>query len=87
MPRALGSECLSTLAHIRDELALDYGGIDFGLDDAGNVVVFEANATMVILPPSVEPAWAYRVGPIERARQAVRQMLLTRAQRAVARAQ
>jgi hypothetical protein len=83
MPRALGPERLRTLALIRDELALDYGGIDFGLDDAGNVVVFEANATMVILPPSVEPVWAYRVGPIERARQAVRQMLLTRAQRPV----
>jgi hypothetical protein len=83
MPSVLGSARLRTLVDIRDELALDYGGIDFGLDDTGNVVIFEANATMVILPPSVEPAWAYRVGPIERARQAVRQMLLTRAQSAV----
>ncbi len=87
MPRALGPERLRTLAAIRDELALDYGGIDFGLDDAGNVIVFEANATMVILPPSVEPAWAYRVGPIERARRAMHQMLLTKAQKSVARAQ
>ena len=33
-------------------LGLDYAGIDFGLERGGNLLLFEANATMVIAPPS-----------------------------------
>jgi hypothetical protein len=81
MPGVLGPKVMHTLTKIRAELGLDYGGIDFTLDAQGNVVVFEANATMVILPPSTDPSSAYRSAPVERAMQAVRTMLLSRAQR------
>jgi hypothetical protein len=81
MPGVLGPDVIHTLTKIHDELGLDYGGIDFTLDAQRNVVVFEANATMVILPPSTDPRSNYRVAPVERAMQAVRALLLSRAQR------
>jgi glutathione synthase/RimK-type ligase-like ATP-grasp enzyme len=49
----LGPAAMRTLAAIRDLLALDYAGIDFSLDAAGRVVVFEANATMIARTPAV----------------------------------
>jgi hypothetical protein len=64
---------------VRDALGLDYGGIDFGLDAAGNVLLFEANATMVVNPPEPDPRWDYRRTPVERVLAAVRTMLATRA--------
>ena len=51
-------------------------GIDFALDRAGRVVVFEANATMIVLPPGPEPIWDYRRAPVERALDAARNLLL-----------
>jgi hypothetical protein len=79
MSGLLGPDVLRALTAVRDELGLDYGGIDFALDAARNVIVFEANATMVILPPSADPRSAYRVAPVQRAQEAVRGMLLSRA--------
>ncbi len=58
--------------------ALDYGGIDFGIDAAGNVVVFEANATMAIYL-SEAGAWGSRRRAAERVIAAVRAMLVERA--------
>ena len=79
LPGTVGAKAMQTLASIRDLLGLDYGGIDFALDAEGNVIVFEANATMVILPPDADARWAYRAAPVERAQAAVRTMLLRRA--------
>jgi hypothetical protein len=60
-PRAaLGSGVLATLAAIGAALDLDYGGVDFGIDADGRVVVFEANATMAVVPPERDDRWAYR---------------------------
>lgn len=58
MESALGDRAIAALHHIERRLGLEYAGIDFGLDPAGNVVVFEANAAMtVFLPePSAEAA-------------------------------
>ena len=39
-------------------LALDYAGIDFSLDRDGNVLLFEANATMTISPRASGAAYA-----------------------------
>ena len=39
---------MATLAAIRDAMGLDYGGIDLSFDQEGNIVVFEANATMLV---------------------------------------
>jgi len=75
----LGSNAMASLAAIRDVLALDYAGIDFSLDAAGRVVVFEANATMIVLPPGPEPMWDYRRAAVARVIDAVRAMVRARA--------
>ncbi len=60
MPAFLGEGAMAALAKIFDALALDYAGIDFALAPDGRVVLFEANATMAIVPPTAEPIWDYR---------------------------
>ena len=60
MRATLGEKAVAALEGIRDALGLDYAGIDFGLDAGGNLLLFEANATMVIAPPSFDERWAYR---------------------------
>jgi glutathione synthase/RimK-type ligase-like ATP-grasp enzyme len=42
----LGDDVVRTLTRAAQVLALDYGGIDFAIDAAGRVVIFEANPTM-----------------------------------------
>jgi hypothetical protein len=66
MPAFLGPAATAALSKIGEMLGLDYGGIDFALGDNGTVIVFEANATMVILRPPPEPMWDYRRAPVER---------------------
>jgi hypothetical protein len=41
---------------IRERMPLDFFGVDFDIDDAGQVVLFEANAAMNILKRPKEPA-------------------------------
>jgi len=67
MAASLGANAVRALRDIQRTLGLDYCGIDFALDAGGNVVVFEANATMVINPPGPDPRWDYRRAPIARA--------------------
>src|SRR5579872_6449082 len=43
-----GAEQMQALHTIRERVGLDYFGIDCGLDAAGNVVVFEVNASMLV---------------------------------------
>jgi len=45
----------------------------------GRVLLFEANATMAIVPPPPDPVWDYRREPIAAAIDAARAMLLKRA--------
>jgi|HubBroStandDraft_6_1064221.scaffolds.fasta_scaffold03777_8 Tfp pilus assembly protein PilF len=79
MPRVLGPKAMRALELIRDALGLDYGGIDFGLGRNGEVLLFEANATMLIRPPDAGAQWDYRRGPIREALDAARTMLYERA--------
>jgi tetratricopeptide (TPR) repeat protein len=79
MRGVLGPRIVTVLEAIRDTLALDYVGIDFGIDASENVVVFEANATMTILAPEHEVRWGYRREPVARIHRAVRKMLVSRA--------
>jgi glutathione synthase/RimK-type ligase-like ATP-grasp enzyme len=79
MPAVLGPAALATLERIRAALGLDYGGVDFALDAEGRIVVFETNATMVILAPDSGEHWTYRRKPIQRAIEATRAMLTRRA--------
>jgi hypothetical protein len=81
MPAALGPRAMAALQAIASRLGLDYGGIDFALDREGSVLLFEANATMSILPPGPDPRWDYRRGAIEHALEAARQMVMRRAGR------
>jgi tetratricopeptide (TPR) repeat protein len=60
-PRStLGARAWDALGRVRDELDLDYAGIDFALDADGRIVVFEANAAMTPLRPDDDPRFAYR---------------------------
>jgi len=79
MPKAIGRRAMGALQAIRDRLGLDYAGIDFGLSRDGELLFFEANATMTITPPEPDPIWTYRRAPIARALDAARSMLLSRA--------
>jgi Flp pilus assembly protein TadD/glutathione synthase/RimK-type ligase-like ATP-grasp enzyme len=79
MSKAIGRRAMAALHAIRDRLGLDYAGVDFGLGPNGDLLLFEANATMTITPPDSDPIWTYRRAPITRALDAARSMLLSRA--------
>lgn len=82
MAGVLGPRAVAALGRIRDVLGLDYGGIDFGLGPDGQVLFFEANATMVANPPGPDPRWDYRRAAVGEIHAAARRMLLRRAGRA-----
>ena len=84
MPTVLGPRAMAALEKIQGALGLDYAGIDFGLSPAGDLLLFEANATMVVNAPEPDERWAYRRPAVERIFAAVRRMLLGRAGRALA---
>ena len=75
----LGARAMAALAAISLLLGLDYGGIDFALAADGSLVLFEANATMALVPPTAEPIWDYRRPAIAAVREATRRMLCHRA--------
>lgn len=79
MPAALGQTAMAALRIICDEMALDYAGIDFGLAPDGRLIFFEANATMVIFPPPDDPIWDYRRDMLQRAIDAAKTLLESRA--------
>jgi glutathione synthase/RimK-type ligase-like ATP-grasp enzyme len=81
MPAVLGGRAMQALARIGAVLGLDYAGIDFALAPDGSVLLFEANATMVVFPPNPEPVWDYRRGSIDLVLKAATRMLLGRAKR------
>jgi aromatic-L-amino-acid/L-tryptophan decarboxylase len=78
MPGVLGARAMAALCEIQSRLGLDYAGIDFGLSASGDILFFEANATMVVNPPEPEAKWAYRRPAVERIYAAVRRMLMAR---------
>jgi len=60
MAQGLGTRALSALAGIQRTLGLDYAGVDFGLTETGDLLLFEANATMIVPPVGADPRFAYR---------------------------
>lgn len=76
MDDVLGSRAMTALEQVQRVLGLDYAGIDFGLSPAGDVLLFEANATMVVNPPEPDERWAYRRPAVERIFAAIRRMVL-----------
>jgi hypothetical protein len=79
MHGTLGARAVAALERVAALLGVEYGGIDFALRPDGRVVVFEANATMVIVPPAADTRWDYRRDAIARALEAARAALISRA--------
>ncbi|MGH7330705.1 MAG: ATP-grasp domain-containing protein, partial [Polyangiaceae bacterium] len=79
MPAVIGPRALSALERIRDALGLDYGGVDFAVGAGGELLLFEANASMVVALPGADPRWDYRRPATQAILDAVRTMLLARA--------
>ncbi|MGC2244433.1 MAG: tetratricopeptide repeat protein [Candidatus Aquilonibacter sp.] len=75
MESAIGGDAATALQRAARALDFEYGGIDFGIDRLRRVVVFEANPTMAIVPPTKQPDDAYRRSAIERAIDATRAMI------------
>ena len=76
MPGVLGSKAMTALSSIQAALGLDYGGIDFALNQRGEVLLFEANATMVVEQPCEDELWDYRRAAVSRIHQAVQNLLI-----------
>jgi glutamate/tyrosine decarboxylase-like PLP-dependent enzyme/glutathione synthase/RimK-type ligase-like ATP-grasp enzyme len=79
MRGVLGERAMKALEGIQQTLGLDYGGIDFGLNEEGEVLVFEANATMAVFAPDADARWDYRRPAVENILRAIRKMLVERA--------
>jgi hypothetical protein len=62
---------------VRERMPLDFFGMDFGLTRDGDVVLFEANATMSFFPlwPSKDPQFIYLTKCLEPATAAFRELL------------
>lgn len=79
MPGVLGLRAIAALELIQKTLSLEYAGIDFGLNERGEILVFESNATMVVLPPGADARWDYRRAAVDQVYRAVAKMLMDRA--------
>jgi hypothetical protein len=79
MAGVIGARGMAALERIAAVLGLDYAGIDFGLGSMGEILFFEANAAMVVSPPTDDPKWGYRQAGVDRIIAAVRAMLRRRA--------
>ena len=79
MPAALGPRAMAALGQICATLGLDYAGIDFALAPDGAVMLFEANATMIVFSPDPDPIWDYRRAAIDAVTAAAADMVLRRA--------
>ena len=60
---------------VRERMGLDFFGMDFGIDAAGQAVLFEANATMTFQMAATLPGFAYLDQVAVPAREAFRKLL------------
>lgn len=79
MASVVGARGMAALERIAAILDLEYCGIDFAVNGAGDILLFEANATMVMVPLGADPKWNYRRPAFEAVFAAIRAMLLDRA--------
>jgi Tfp pilus assembly protein PilF len=75
----LGEDLMAALPVIAARLGLDYAGIDFSLLPDGRMLVFEANATMLVHPEK-DPRLAFRNSAVATIQSAFDAMLTRRAQ-------
>jgi len=78
MEGVIGPLATQALKRVESLLGLDYAGIDFGLNANGEVLLFEANATMLVTAPGPEERWNYRRPIYKQIREAVQKMLIER---------
>jgi Tetratricopeptide repeat len=78
MASVIGRHGVAALERISAVLDLDHGGIDFAVNAQGDVLLFEANATMVMIPLAPDEKWAYRRPAFAAVFSAVRTMLMDR---------
>ena len=76
--RIIGDKGVVALEAILAALELDYGGIDFAVSGNGDILFFDANATMVVYPPARDPKWDYRRQAVDAILGAVHSMLVGR---------
>jgi glutathione synthase/RimK-type ligase-like ATP-grasp enzyme len=74
---------MRTLAAIGQRLGLDYAGIDFSVLPDGRVLVFEANATMLVHAEADTSPLAYKNAAVATLRQAFSAMLVEAVRRSV----
>jgi tetratricopeptide (TPR) repeat protein len=67
---ALGERAWRAIAQIGARLDLDYAGLDFSVLSDGRVLVFEANATMLVHPEAEDGEFAYKNPAVRRIVQA-----------------
>jgi hypothetical protein len=79
MAGVLGPRAMAALGRIQSALGLDYAGADFSLGRNGEVLLYEANATMTAPLPETDAKWDFRKPAVERIHAAVREMILKRA--------
>jgi hypothetical protein len=75
----VGARGMAGLQRINAALDLDYCGVDFAVNADGDILLFEANATMVMVPLSADPKWDYRRPAFDDVFAAIRAMLIERA--------
>ena len=83
---AIGTRAMAALAAIGQRLDLDYAGIDFSVLADGRLLVFEANATMVVHPEAGDGPFAYKNRAVGRILDAFDTMLALRRAHFAARA-
>ncbi len=71
----VGARGMAGLQRINAALDLDYCGIDFAINTDGDILLFEANATMVMVPLTNDPKWGYRRPAFDNVFAAIRSML------------
>ena len=79
MEGVLGPKAMETLRRVQASMNLDYFGIDFSLGANGDVLIYEANATMNVPPPEAGEMWDYRRAATQRITDAVRTLFFARA--------
>ena len=80
MASVLGEGAITALGEVSRWMGLDYAGIDFAMRPDGAVLLFEANATMIVHPPGPEAIWDYRRAPVARVLEAVQRMVRARSE-------
>jgi glutathione synthase/RimK-type ligase-like ATP-grasp enzyme len=75
---AIGERAMAAACAIGERLDLDYAGLDFTVLPDGRLMVFEANATMLVHPEPAGGPFAHKNPYVETILQAFRAMVAAR---------